>query len=106
MHDVVLTVRAEAELQEAHAWWSAHRSPAQADRWYTGFVRQLLTLETDPERHPYAPENEFFPYELRQLHYGLGRRPTHRAIFTVRPEKVVILRVRHLAQKPLAPEDF
>jgi hypothetical protein len=46
-----------------------------------------------------APENERFPYEVRQLNFGIGRKPTHRIVYTIRPREVVILRVRHLAQQ-------
>jgi hypothetical protein len=36
---------------------------------------------------------------------GLGRRPSHRVVFTIRPEGVVVLRVRHLAQERIAADD-
>ena len=39
------------------------------------------------------------------LVYGVGRRPTHRAVFTVRSDLVLVLRVRHLAQKEISPDD-
>ena len=105
MYDVILTDRAQGELDGTHKWWAANRSSQQADRWYVGFVKEMLTLEENPERCPLAPENDLFPYEVRQLHYGLGGKPTHRALYAVRPDNVVILRVRHLAQKPLTDED-
>jgi len=102
---VLLTDRAHGDLLEACAWWAENRSPQQAHRWYDGFAKAIRSLATDPERYPLAPENDAFPYEVRQLNYGVGRRPTHRAIFVVRPDSVLILRVRHLAQRPLSPED-
>jgi plasmid stabilization system protein ParE len=105
MHEVILTDRAQDELDRSHDWWAENRSPQQADRWYVGFVKEMLTLEENPERCPLAPENELFPYEVRQLNYGLGARPTHRALYTVRLKEVVILRVRHHAQRPLTVDD-
>ncbi|HUT88154.1 MAG TPA: type II toxin-antitoxin system RelE/ParE family toxin [Thermoguttaceae bacterium] len=105
IHQVFLTDRAHRDLLEACTWWAENRSAEQAERWYDGFAKAILSLATAPERCPLAPENQVLPYEIRQLNSGLVRRPTHRAIFTIRPNMVLILRVRHLAQKPLSPED-
>jgi hypothetical protein len=61
-------------------------------------------LEQNPDRCALAPENDRFPYEIRQLNFGIGRKPTHRLVFTIRPKEVVILRVRHLAQQDIDVE--
>ncbi len=105
MYEVILTRRAETELEEQHHWWAENRSVHQANRWYSGFIKEMLSLEQSPQRGALALENEFFPYKVFQLNYGLSRRPTHRAIYTVVKEKVVILRVRHLRQAMLTKED-
>lgn len=34
---VLFTRRAERELEGAANWWTAHRAPRQAARWYAGF---------------------------------------------------------------------
>jgi hypothetical protein len=39
------------------------------------------------------------------LHFGLGSRPTHRAVFTIVNETVVVLTVRHAAQDRLQQSD-
>jgi hypothetical protein len=49
-----------------------------------------------PNRFPLAAEHEQFPYELRELHYGVRGRITHRAVFTVAEELVLALSVRHV----------
>jgi len=105
MYEVILTKRAEAELEEQYQWWAENRSTDQANRWYSGFLTKMLSLEQDPHRSASAPENNLFSYQVFQLNYGLSHRPTHRAIYTVVKEKVVILRVRHLRQALLAEED-
>lgn len=105
-HEVILTRFAQNELDQAHDWWTKNRSAAQANRWYSSFVRTMLTLETNPERVPLAPESALFPYDVRQLNFGLSGKPTHRALFSIRDKTVVILRVRHLSQKPLSADDF
>ena len=103
---VVLTSRAERELEGAADWWAAHRSPSQAARWYAEFSEALASLSRNPERCPLAPENGRFPYELRELYYGLGSRPTHRAMFTIRRDMVLVLTIRHAAQADLTEGDL
>ena len=97
-YTVVLTVPAEAELLAAYQWWAERRSAEQASRWYNGMIDALATLTRNPERCPLSRENGQFPVELRERHYGLGSRPTHRAIFTIRPDIVLVYTIRHVAQ--------
>ena len=75
-------------------------------RWYAGFSEAIAGLAENPERCPLAPENGRFPYEIREQHYGLGLRPTHRAVFTIRPDIVLVLTIRHVAQADLAEGDL
>ena len=103
---VAYTQRALAELEEATDWWARHHSPVEAARWYAGFSAAIDSLAENPCCWPVARENGLFPYELRELPYGLGSRPTHRAVFTIRPEAVVILTIRHGAQKDLSVDDL
>lgn len=105
-HRVVLTSRARRELEDAADWRAKHRSPHQAARWYAGFSDAIASLAQNPQRCPHAPENGRFPYEIRELHYGLGSGPTHRAVFTIRPDLVLVLTVRHAGQADLAEEDL
>jgi plasmid stabilization system protein ParE len=100
-YDVVITDRAAEQLKSAAQWWAEHRSLAQAERWYDGFIRAILKLAQEPQRCSLAREHDKFPFEIRQLIYGLGRKGTHRAVFTIRQDKVVILLIRHLAQSDL-----
>lgn len=48
--------------------------------------------------HDLALENGSFPKTIRQLPYGLGTKPTYRAIFEIRDDKVYVFAVRHLAR--------
>jgi plasmid stabilization system protein ParE len=100
-YEVSITSRAEQEAQANHDWWAEHRSAEQAARWYDDFLNSALSLEQNPDRCSLAAENERFPYEIRQLNFGIGRKPTHRLVYTIRPKEVVVLRVRHLAQKAI-----
>jgi hypothetical protein len=65
-----------------------------------------MSLGNDPKRYSIAPENSDYPVELRQMHFGLGRRASHRVIFTIRPDSVYVLSVRHVSQAPLGPDDL
>jgi plasmid stabilization system protein ParE len=103
-HEVIITSRAEQEAQSNHDWWAEHRSAEQAARWYVEFLKAALSLEESPDRHAIAPENGRFPYEIRQLAFGIGRKPTHRLVYTIRPNEVMVLRVRHLAQQAIDME--
>ncbi len=105
-YHVNLTHRAGRELEGAADWWAAHRSANQAADWYAGFSASIESLAEDPERCPLAPEDGRFPYEIRDLHYGLGSRPTHRAVFTIRGDMVLVLTIRHAAQADLSEGDL
>jgi plasmid stabilization system protein ParE len=103
---VILMDLAQADLEEQCRWWAEHRSGDQAERWYNGFIVALKKLSVTAEQHAIAIENADFPIEIRQLNYGPAGRPTHRAIYTIRPDMILVLRVQHLAQDRLTFEDL
>ena len=105
-YDVYLTDKASGQLEAAARWWSQHRSVEEAQRWYEGFIEAIGSLAKNPRAFPLASEHESFPIELRQLTYGLGRKKTHRAVFVVRANRVVVYAVRHLAQGELTTDDL
>ena len=105
-HHVVLTDRAHAEMEAAYLWWADNRSRVEAAKWYNAFADAIESLANNPERCAVSRENEQFPYEIRDLNFGIGRRRTHRAVFTIRREMVLVLTVRHLAQQDLSPDDL
>ena len=103
---VVVTEQAEREMQSAFDWWTEHRSKLQADRWYVGLSKAIVELAENPERHGRSRESDRFSFEIRDLLFAIGRRPTHRAVFTIRGDEVVVLTVRHVAQQDLSPDDI
>lgn len=103
---VVVSEQAEREIQSAYDWWAKHRSKRQADRWYVGISKAIAELSENPERHGKSRETDSFAYEIRDLLFGIGRRATHRAVFTIRGNEVVVLTVRHTAQRDLLPKDI
>ena len=103
---VVLTEQASRELESAADWWAEHRDRVQAGRWYSAFSERIWMLGDAPESLPPADENDDFPYEIRELHYGISSRPTHRAVYTITGDIVLVLTIRHVAQDRLAPADI
>lgn len=100
-HEVIVTLRAQEQLEDSYQWWAENRSREQANRWYNAFAHGLASLAESPMRWPESPESRAFPYEIRDFFFGAGRKPTHRAGFTIRDRTVVILAVRHLAQREI-----
>jgi plasmid stabilization system protein ParE len=105
-YQVIFTEPAATTIEENAVWWARERSADQASRWYDGIRAAILSLDEFPQRCPLAPENDRFPYELRDLYFGLGSRPTHRIIFTIVTHHVVVLAVRHGAQRDLRHGDL
>ena len=104
---VVLADRALEDVDRNVRWWAKHRSSDQAIHWYEGILEAIYSLDENPQRWPVARENEGFPYELRELHYGVSSHPTHRALFTIRDDRsVVVLSVRHAAQDDVTPDEL
>ncbi len=103
---VTIVPKAEAELHEVALWWAEHRSADQAYRWLEGFEASIGSLTEHPERHPRAREDADFPFVLYQLLYGLGSKPTHRALFRIRDDEVIVYGIRHLAQRDVALGDL
>ena len=105
MARVIITGPANRDLQEAYEWWAENRSAEQAKRWYIGIREAIRSLRNKPERCATAAENDLLPEGLRQLNFGLGRRATHRIIFTTEGNTVVVLRIRHASQDALSLGD-
>jgi hypothetical protein len=81
-------------------------SAEQAFRWLDGFDQALNSLANNTERCCLARENDAFEAVIRELHYGLGRNATHRAVFEIRDDEVIVHSIRHLAQWDLIPDDL
>jgi plasmid stabilization system protein ParE len=87
-------------------WWARNRSVDQALRWVDGFEVELESLAASPDRCAIARENDAVPVEIRELHYGVKGKATHRAIFEIRDDEIIVFAVRHLAQSDIGPEDI
>jgi plasmid stabilization system protein ParE len=105
---VFITSKAKRQLLECATWWAEHRDIDQAARWLAGFEQAIAALSEDPERHGLARESTLYdlPYPVRQLLYGAGTKPTHRAVFEVRRDTVFVVAIRHLAQDDLSSDQL
>lgn len=74
--------------------------------WLEGFDQALASLAQNPERCTLARESDAFRIELRELHYGLRSKATHRAIYSIHRDEVIVYAVRHLAQQELTPQEL
>jgi plasmid stabilization system protein ParE len=105
-YEVVLHGRVEQQLEESARWWAENRSAKQAEEWFAGFVHAIMSLRNNPERFALAAENQEFPFEVRELHYGMGKKTTHRALFTIRPNMVYVFVIRHVSQDEVDPDNL
>jgi plasmid stabilization system protein ParE len=103
---VVLSERAKQDIKSAYDWWARRRSAEQAERWFDGILDAMDSLASDADRQPDADEAAHLPVPMKVLPFGLGRRPTHRVLFTIRPECVYIVRVWHVSQDAIGADDL
>ena len=104
-YEVVILPRAKIQLYNSALWWAENRSQRQAADWLIGFETAITSLADTANTQPVARESSAFPFVVRQLIYGLGRSKTHRAVFEIRGDKVLIFAIRHLSQQDLTSDD-
>ena len=105
-NDVRTTTRAKRDMHRVYNWYRKNASQREADRWYNGIMRSLDQLKRDPDRFSVIHEDDEFGVEFREMLYGSGRRKTHRVIFAIRPDAVIVHAVRHFAQDDLTLDDL
>lgn len=98
--------RAKRQLYDAALWWGDNRSVAEASRWLERIETAFQSLSEDAERFPLAFESADFDFPLHQMNFGVSGHPTHRVLFSVHTDRVLVYAVRHLAQQELVPEDL
>ena len=89
---VEITQTAEADIREIGRY-IALDSKRSAGKWREELTRQIASLEKIPLRCPIIPESRELGREYRHLIYG-----QYRTIFRVDSDRVVILRVIHVAR--------
>lgn len=105
MFKVTITKPADDDIQSNYEWWRENRSKAQAEKWYDQIFKKLATLSHMPHRCPRSPESNKTGRSIHQMLFGTGR-PTHRIVFVIKDQMVVVLRVRGLSQDALESNDL
>jgi plasmid stabilization system protein ParE len=106
-YKVVILPKARIAMNQAVHWYlERSRSESVASHWLEGLLAKLASLSQFPERCPLARESEDFGEAIRELHYGSGRRTTHRALFRILGDVVEVMTVRHVAQDDVSPEEL
>lgn len=106
MYQVKITEPAKLDIRSSFKWWRDNRSAEQADCWYRGVHQAITSLRQMPERCGRSPEADLLDGNMHQLSFGIGRRATHRIVFTMSDKVVTVLRVRHASQDALGSEDL
>lgn len=106
-YKLVISDLAFAHIEDTWEWYrQTSGDPEIADHWSSGLFVQLRTLSQNPDRFSLAWEADDLGIVLRELHYGSGKRPTHRALFCIRGDVVEILAIRHHAQRDVTARDL
>ena len=106
IYRVVVTPPAELDLRRNADWWARHHSTEQAARWFEAAYKDIGSLKQLPERCPLSAENDDFDYEIRDLLFGLGPRPSYRAVFTIVDELVYVIAVHRGMQDTISPDQI
>ncbi|MCA9267737.1 MAG: type II toxin-antitoxin system RelE/ParE family toxin [Planctomycetales bacterium] len=104
---VVVRIQPEAEdaILENALWWMQNRSAQQGERWFDAIYDAIRGFRDRPQKWPLAPEASVLGMPIRELHFGIGTRPTHRILFVCRDDDVVVVAIRHVSQKDLGEDD-
>lgn len=103
---IIVRDHVREDIRRNRDWWAEHHSETQAERWFDLAFASLESLETFPQRHPLSYENDEFPYEIRDLPFGFGSRPSYRAVFTIKGDEVHVLAVRRAAEDVLRADEI
>ena len=103
---VVIHDMAKDDIRRNARWWADKYSRVQAEKWFIQAFDSIEKLSSQPESHPLAIENDDFPFEIRELPFGLVSRPSYRAVLVIRDSTVHVLAVRRAAQDTILPSDL
>lgn len=102
---VMLTDKAEADVESVLKWFSDQRATDAGGRWFAQLMTRLDTLEQHPQRCSMAAESEELGEEIRELLVG-RRRYKYRLLFRITVKMVQILRVWHSSRDAITREEI
>ena len=104
-YKVLLTDRAESDIDSALLWFREQRASDAGKRWFNFLTERIQTLELHPDRCPVAAESEYAGAEIRELSFG-RRQVQYRILFVIDNKVVTILRVWHASRDSMTREDL
>src|SRR4051812_8827315 len=96
-YKVKLTPAALASLREIYRWSKSQWSKDQANHYVRGLRRLIKGIADHPQLYPITMEKQGFEGEVHYLFYPLGR-SRHRILYTIEPDLIIVLSIRHTAQ--------
>ena len=105
---VSFTSKSRSEFYHAATWWAENRDADQARQWIEGFEAAIRKLKENPEQHAVIREHDLYDWKhtYRRILFGIGKKPTHRAIYRIQGDRVFIVSVRHVSQDEIVPGDM
>jgi plasmid stabilization system protein ParE len=95
---VTITNPAETDVHANYEWWAKNRSDEKAKRWLVGIYQAMLQLADDADIYSGATEEKLRQSGIKQASFGVGSRATHRILYRVLADEVIIFRVRAFKQ--------
>lgn len=105
MYRVVVTEKAEADVESVLKWFHDQMATEAGGKWLAGLMAKLDTLETHPERCSLAAESEDVGEAIRELLFG-RKRYKYRLLFRIVGKTVQILRVWHGSRDAITRDDL
>ena len=100
---VLVLRQADADI-DSIVTWLMNRSPSGARSWHRALEAAFDWLEVNAASCPPAPENDFFPEEIREHLFKTRRGRPYRLLFTRVGKQVRLLHVRGPGQDLVRPE--
>ena len=101
LFEVRISDLADADIQNAFDWWKENRDVNQAESWYVDILTAIASLSTMPQRCVVVRGTERFDRDVHQLLFGISSKPTHRILFGIEGNQVIVFRVRGMRQRDL-----
>lgn len=104
-YKVLLTDRAESDIDSALLWFRKQRASDAGKRWFNLLTERIQTLELHPDRCPVAAESEYAGAEIRELSFG-RRQVQYRILFVINNKFVTVLREWHASRDRMTRQDL
>ena len=99
---VMLTDKAEADVESVLKWFSDQRATDAGGRWFAQLMTRLDTLEQHPQRCSLAAESEELGEEIREL--LVGRRVGQQVARRLPQDELIVRQILvERANHPVAP---